>query len=311
MDYDYLCVAFDLETTGFRGLPVFSSMNRIIQIACKDTKNRYPPFARFVDPNMEDIPPMSSAVNHIFKEHVTGCKCFLDVFQELLSHFEIIKWKSVCMISHNGNFFDEPVLRRHVNNKIPKNIHFFDSLPFMRINYPDLKSYTLTDLYIAFYGKAFDGSHRADADVDALVCLYNDHIQPKLCDGTAISAQKKDLKSIKYISYYRARVILETLHGVQTVDQLRDYFSESIGSLDSFMREILNMNDISHRMSIVLELYGYERMYSEVIPPITLEGSMNEVEYYVRCKYGKGADRPLIKNNILYQRGLLQLHCNS
>ena len=77
------------------------------------------------------------------------------------------------------------------------------------------------------------------------------------------------------------------------------------------MREILNMNDISHRMSIGLELYGYERMCKEVISPITLEGSMNEVEYYVRCKYGLGSDRPLTTNHILYQRGLLQLHCKT
>ena len=311
MDYDRLCVVFDLETTGFRGLPVFSHMNRIIQIACKDTANRYPPFARFVDPNMKEIPPMSSAINHIYKEHITGCKGFSDVYEDLLRHFEIDKWKSVRMISHNGNFFDEPVLRRDVNNRIPENVQFFDSLPFMRVNYPDLKSYTLTDLYLAFYGKVFDGSHRADADVDALVCLYNDYIHPKLQDGSAKSTEKKDLKSIKYISYYRARVILETLHGVQTVDQFREYFLPSVGSLDSFMREILNMNDISHRMSIVLELFGYERMYQEVVPPIALEGSMNEVEYYVRCKYGNDVDRPANPNNMLYQRGLLQLHCNT
>ena len=309
MDYDQLCVVFDLETTGFRGLPIFSSMNRIIQIACKDITNRYPPFAFFVDPDMQDIPPMSSAVNHILKEQVTGCKSFSVVFQEMLNHFEIEKWRSVRMISHNGTFFDEPVLRRHVNNRIPINIHFFDSLPFMRNNYPELKTYTLTDLYKTFYGTVFDSSHRADADVNALVRLYNDYIHPKLLDGTAVSVKKKDLKSIKYISYYRSRVILETLHGVQTVEHLREYFSTSIGSFDSFMREILNMNDISHRMSIVLELYGYERMYREVTAPIALEGSMNEVEYYVRCRYGKGSDKPLTKNNVLYQRGLLQLHC--
>ena len=299
---DDLTLVFDLETTGFRGLPIFSKCNRIIQIACMDLKGEYSPFVRFVHPGLRDIPPQSSAIHHIVIADVAEAAHFDEVFDELLVHFAVRTRNRVFMVSHNGTFFDEPVLRRHVGNKLPANVTFVDTLPIIRRTFPNLSSYTLTDVYRAFYGEAFENSHRADSDVYALRRICQDKLMTRLFT----SSSSDTLTDLRYIAAYRARQI-EAALGVRSTSELRERFIRTVGLLDRFLTVELRISDIAHRMTIAMQLYGYARMCTEVQAPSWLNGALNDVDYYVHTKYNSKKTAPV--NWIVYQRGMMGATC--
>jgi len=304
MSFETLLIIFDLETTGFSGLPFMSSMNRIIQISCRPVfETRYREMTCFVNPGMVEIPPLATNLNKIKLSDVLYAKPFLEVFNDVYRHFEMHRWKSVVMISHNGDHFDEPVLRRHLNNELPNNMKFFDTLPFLRRNYPELGEYNLSFLYKTLYGTELVGSHRADADVGALLSIYKDYVHEKALAQGFVKERDDALTSLKFIGDYRAHRIQQVL-GTKTLSDFIKYFhDQKPGSLNAFLTDVLDIDDIAARQSIVLDMYGYDRVMTEVRPPCYLNGAVNEVEFFARCKYLTGCANEMI-GNVLYIRGL-------
>ena len=305
-----LHLIFDLETTGFKGLPIFANMSRIIQISARTVffDDEYPQFTSYVNPHMEHIPPFSTEINHIHINDVENAPDFGNVFRNLMIHFNFPSWDRIIMIAHNGSSFDEPVLRKHLNNVLPSNVTFFDSLPFLRRKFKDTyQTFTLSDIYEKLYGETLEGAHQADHDVAALRRIYLDHIHNVQLDYE--NEEKNDrLSSIRFIGPKRESMIKNHLGQDMTASKLKTYFqTQQPGSLDAFLREICKIDNIGDRQSIALQLFGFDRMFNYDIPPElpNLEGCLDEVDYYIKYKYGTTKIAP--PNKYMYERGMRKL----
>ena len=270
-----------------------------------DLHDAYAPFVRFVSPELSDIPPASSKVNNIFFSDLADAAKFGEVFADLKRHFQIDRWTRVNMVSHNGSFFDEPVLRRHAGTDLPSQFVFIDTLPILRRLFPTMQSYTLADAYRSFFHDTFENGHRADADVIALRRVYVEKILPSGEEELNV-IDDSSLTSIKFIAAHRASMITRKL-GVVKKSELRARFATRVGHLDRFLCDDLSIDDIGQRMCIVLQLYGYARMCVEVRPPSWLDGALNDIDYYISARYKIGPDnRPV--NRWIYQRGLMEIN---
>lgn len=97
----------------------------------------------------------------------------------LITNFIKKLQQPVCLIAHNGDFFDFPVLENHfdlIDAQLPQNLYHCDSLSFFRWADPTesgiKKSYAQTEIYKRLFNKDPDTSHEAESDViNLLQCV--------------------------------------------------------------------------------------------------------------------------------------------
>ncbi len=295
-------IVYDLESTGAEGFSLFSNIHQILQICCFCIETGEV-FESYVKPDgILSIPPQSTLIHNI-KDF--GSESFETVFDEMLNFFG--KDDEMLFIAHNNDFFDELMLRRHLK-QMPSNISFFDSLPWLRKNLPEEKSYRLGDLYESLYKKPLENAHNAIADVMALTSIYKDYILPKLKTTESPNAKVQSiiddvLTSIRYIGPYRANLICN--FKFDTVTKLRDHFKEKGKELDKFLYNKINVRDLTQRRVIIamvlkLPVYNDDIMQNYMV---TLQ---TDIDYYILHRYYPGLVKTE-KDNRRYNRGLFLL----
>ena len=168
---------YDLETSAFYPISMSSDTNRVIQISavCVETGDE---FAAFVNPGIK-IPPESSAIHRITNSDVKDAEPFQSVVERMFQFFGGLDKFQFEMIAHNNNYFDEVMFRREYQGSLPSNITFWDTLPFLRKQFPGLRSYSLGRLHEHFYSEELTDAHRADTDARALRRIYRDFVKEK------------------------------------------------------------------------------------------------------------------------------------
>jgi DNA polymerase III epsilon subunit-like protein len=289
-----LTVIFDLETSGFSPLPMFSNYHRILQI-CATALETGATFTRFVNPGGA-VPPPSSAIHHITDADVRDAPEVGEVLRNMEEFFAVEEYDVVEMVAHNCWRFDEPILRkeyRAAGRPVPTAMVFWDTLPFCRRKYPGLPGgHSLGALYKHFYKKDFDNAHRADADVAALQRLYKDHVEPHrdtLPPPHPVEAEC--FVSLSQIGPYRACLLVEKLN-LMTVSDLRDYWkvetARDPASLDNFLRNDMGVSRVADRMTIVsqvLEIPLWEARLRNFLSLEAPEDCLDAVDYYVKHKF--------------------------
>ncbi|XP_032066707.1 three prime repair exonuclease 2 [Thamnophis elegans] len=82
----------------------------------------------------------------------------------------------ICLVAHNGLYFDFPLLRkelRQIGTDLPADTGCLDTLPALKdvLKEPNL-SYNLGKLYQYFYREAPSGAHTAEGDVLTLLLVF-------------------------------------------------------------------------------------------------------------------------------------------
>jgi len=256
-------VVFDLETTGFRGMPLFSPYHRVLQIAAMRVSTGET-FAAFVDAGFEEVPAASTRIHGIAAEDLRGAEGIARVWERLQAALSMTE-KTV-LVAHNADGFDAPVLRKEVG---AVKYRFFDTLPFLRRACPGLKSYALGAVFAHFNGGApLDGAHRADADVQALAAVFRRAVLPII----NAAPPEVTLRSIRYVGPYRERLLREA--GICAPGAW-----EGKGCADAFVRGHLKVEDPTQRAFIVAGLTGRR-------PEEVASRSLTPVDYYVATRYG-------------------------
>lgn len=286
MEKNELLLFFDLETTGCFGTSVFSKWNKVLQIACKSKDKS---FDAFVNPEIL-IPPWSSKIHGIYDKDVKNAETFKQVLLKMIDLFEFEQYEKVILISYNGKYFDELILRTQT---LPSNILFYDPLPEIR-KMLQLPSYRLADVYTHLTKQEPLLCHRADSDVIMLETIFNTLklVYKKPTDPV-------ELDSIKYIGQYRKTLIQRTLR-IRTVREWKRKIP-TIDDMDKFLDETVNITENTHRYYILVELFGYDQL-REYIENIEC---LNDVDYYFKVK---NEDLKMY-NSVRYQRGLMILSC--
>lgn len=178
-------ICYDLETTGCSLTQVDSKYNQIIQIAAKGLSSERT-FNSYAKPSIY-IPSLSCSTHSIpnrFLKHKQPIKKVIQsFFKWVVQQRKRFKKQRVLLVAHNGNLFDEIVLRNHCtqfNIIIPPSIIFTDTLPFFKLKYPKLRdhshegirTYNLSNLHMYFFGNYFQDAHNALNDVEALKQLF-------------------------------------------------------------------------------------------------------------------------------------------
>jgi DNA polymerase III epsilon subunit-like protein len=276
-------------------------------------------FSRFVKPTLKHIPPMSSAIHNIRDADVEGAAGFVQVVDELVAFFDFDSYDAVEFIAHNNDHFDEIVMRKELppDHAIFHKARFWDSLPFLRSEFPGLDSYALGNIYQHFFGEPFANAHRADADVRALRRLYVEHIEPRLkrtpVVADCVAALERSqitgdcLTSVRYIGPYRAS-LLNTQLAVTTVAELKAKFTTEVALdplyADRALQLHMKMGSVAQRMAVLaaaldIALYDDALLLHVARPE---EGVLDAVDYYVKYRFGLDIRPPRAG---LYQRGLL------
>lgn len=311
-----LTIIFDLETTGFAPMPMYSKYHRVIQICamCLETQAF---FAEFVDAGLE-IPKASTATHKIHTRHVQRAADTPTVMRRMFKFFNFDAYEEVIMIAHNCRWFDQPVLLKEYYNMgdteyVPTNVKFSDTLPWFRKKFVGLKvGFSLGALHKHFFGSEIKNAHRADADVKALSRLYNEVVVPR--GGLDIVDEHQAvvdecLPSLYYIGAHRAWQFIDLL-GVQTVSQLRTYFKTHVlahpTALDDFLIDHMGLRNITHRMLIITQILEIPAYTDEIRPYLNIyveDGDcLDCVDYFVKYRYFLNERAP---NQCHYQRGLM------
>lgn len=304
-----LTIIFDLETTGFSPFPLFSDYHKIIQICAKCIETNAV-FNEFVNPGFNDIPPKSVQTHNITIKDVKNAFPINNVLERMLRFFAIEKYDTVYMVAHNCYAFDQIILlKEDVGGIIPPNVVFWDTLPWLRKNIPNMESYSLENLYKSFYGEAFKNSHRADADVMALERIFKDHIvQIHEEDGDRLN---NVLCNIRFIGPWRASQLFKKAN-VTDIKQLITFahsFNDKKG-FDAWLRNALNMRNVSQRFFAVSVVFGVDLWDKQLWDYINIEGKedcINSVDYYVKYKYVLALPPPC---KLEYQKGLREILIN-
>lgn len=302
--FERLTIVYDLETSGFRGMPMFSHYHKILQI-CAKCVNTGKTFVSFVNPHFRgNIPPYSTKIHNIRKSDVVNAKPIDQVLRDLYDFFEFDKYVDVELIAHNNDFFDKLIIMKEYKNlgvdEVPTNVVFWDSLPWLRANYPSLTSYNLGNLYQHFYKENISNAHRADADVDALVRIYKDKIEPKRLIGSETEEEMlfkmvydMCLTSVRYLGPSRANKCFY-LEKIETTKDLKEFAESFIlkgnsKGFDMWLMMKMNIKDITHRMFIVSYVYDIPIWFDEIFTFINVrygdEDCLSSIDYYIKKRY--------------------------
>jgi len=276
-------IVFDLETSGFRGLPMFSQYHEILQIAARTQDDRR--FCAFVKPeNICSIPPQSTAIHNIRDEDLEGAVGIRETLQKMFDHFGIARGDRVRMIAHNNKWFDCPQLRRFCDDILWKEIEFFDTLPWIR-HHDAFESNALASVYESLFGALEGDMHRADVDVDALHRIYKEHVLPKLGDHPPPPEPTDDspLGEMRFIGPKREATIRRYC-GAETIGQFKKYMRSV--KAHTWLRQRLKVFDVTHRMVIMSQITGTPLHLSPTLVPRLRCDAFDNVDYYVACRYG-------------------------
>lgn len=279
---DQLNLFFDLETTGCKNMSVFSKWNRTVQIACKSPEKS---FQSFVNPEMK-IPPWSSHIHGIFDEHVCDSPTIQTVFEQICTFFQFQTYRTVLMISYNGSFFDEIILRSQI--EVPPNVTFMDPLPFIRRHYK-FTSYRLADVYTQLTHNEPLVCHRADSDVLMLEAIAQ-HVKPKRIPPSG------HLSDIKYIGASRKKMIEKKAHVFNTYDLKRKF--TTLDAMDRFLENQIYVDDPTQRCYILAQLFSIEEVLR-----LQKRDFFNQADYYLFVQN----EQPANYNSLCYLQGLALL----
>lgn len=321
-----ITIIYDLETTGFKCMPTFSHYHKIIQI-CAQCLETGAHFESFVNPGFKgEIPPASTKVHNITREDVKDAEQIDVVLRKMYDFFEFEKYNTVEMIAHNNDQFDKLVIMKEYKNlgidEVPANVSFWDTLPWLRSNYPGLGmgNYNLEKLYMYFFTEAIANAHRADADVAALVRIYKEKIAP-----TRVVDQETEkdilfnlvynecLTSVRSIGPGRAN-LLYTKANVQTVSGLKEFANEFLlkgdpKGFDHFLKTKIYIGNVTARMNVIATVYEIPVWFDQIFDYMTLERTdedcLDAVDYYVKYKYV--LNEPAPKQQI-YNRGMIKVY---
>lgn len=308
-------VIYDLETTGFKGLPLMSKSHKIIQISALnlDTNNI---FSSFVNPNIK-IPIPSSKIHNIYDDDILNSKTINLVFSELIEKLNLNnlnKFDIVEFIAHNNQYFDEIILNKEIEiSKLPFSVKFFDTLPFIKTHFPKLISYKLTSLYQYFYNTNFSNAHNAEADVLALSKIYRDKI--KQLRNLEIKDQYENIRrealtSIRMVGNYRAILIMKILR-IDKVTDLKKYFKNLARKnkrvLYNFLYTKIGVKCFTQLLFIIsqiLDIKIYDEKIYQYIPKLK-NNCFNNIDYYIKYRYN--LTRYKKYNKWKYQLGLFEI----
>ena len=176
-------VAFDLETNGCAGSSFCDARRqRIVQIAAQvvSTGER---FSSLVNPQVW-IPEASSAIHGITNEQAADAPDLSAVITELLQWLQRLGDVDLCLVAHNGEAFDKPLLCREcarVGVSLPAHWEWLDTMKIARRLWSESSTAeerkatktpcTLSNLHQRLLGTELNGAHDAAADVGGLVKL--------------------------------------------------------------------------------------------------------------------------------------------
>lgn len=318
-------VFFDLETTGFNPLPTGSSYNRTVQISAQVLESGLF-FDSFVNPGME-ICKRSENIHKVTNDMVQDSDNIVDTVKRM--------WKQLClddydggvtMIAHNCYEFDKIIFMRECGAILKgKNISFWDTLPWLRRNLNNVTGkdggekinvFKLEFLYEFLFGKPLENAHRSDADVRALVAIYEKFIQPNLTSEDVARTEafhsyfnETMITSVKYLGVYRACLIQKKL-GLETLSELKEHVKlkceQQKNWLDIFLKNEIRMMNKSHRIIVIanlldLNLYEMDKVKEYLCKEIFLEDCVDQVDYYIKYRY---VERKRPRNLYHYERGL-------
>lgn len=285
-----LTIIYDLETTGFRGLSLFSRFHRIIQISIHVVELNQS-YTSYVHPQMK-IPLWSSEIHKITDTDVENAQTIDKVMETIIEKFDLHSQEKVEWISHNNTFFDRIILTKEYPDILHPTFTWWDTLPFFRHHYPGLESYRLGDLYEHFYKRPMPGNaHSADCDVAALTSLYIDHASEDRGTFHYIY-NPKTLTQIRFIGNYRAELLRKLLKMEgDTVQEFREKMY-TIQNKDDWLREQIFMEDITQRL-FVLNVVNENPLWKLKVP------LSDPVEYFMAVRFGDHVD--LAKSYLYYQ----------
>lgn len=311
-------IIYDLETSGFKCMPTFSTYHKVVQICalCLETNEM---FTSFVNPGFKGgIPSYSTHIHNITQADIDGAPTMDVVMKRMYKFFNFPSYETVEMIAHNNTYFDELMIYKTTNN-IPNNIVFWDTLLWARENFVDdrgfkLPSYRLEDLYKRFFNKPMENAHRADADVEALRDIYVRFIGPKRVDGDHLQVDPDNecLTRIRMIGEWRAS-LMYTSEAIETVSQLRAFANRFIligepTGFDRWLQSEINVRDIAGRMFIISAAFAVPIWGDKIRTLLDLrnmdEDCIDPVDYYVKYRYVLAVKAP---NSALYHRGLTKM----
>ena len=301
---------------------MFSNYHKVVQICalCVETGQI---FEEFVNPGFKGgVPLPSTAIHNISTEEVENAPPIDMVLERMYRFFRFDKYETVEMIAHNNKYFDELMLMKEyktVENDryLPDNVVFWDTLPWIRINYPDFKSYSLGDLYRVFYKKELENAHRADADVKALKEIYVDFVLPlkvdELTEEEIIKKAVYDncLTNVRFLGPWRALQCYKEAK-IETVAQLVQFAQDIISrgdlkAFDKWLRDKIGVWNITQRFFIISKILDIPPWFDDIrqfIDIISDEDCLDAVDYYVKYRYVLNEKAP---NQCLYNRGLMNV----
>lgn len=312
-----LTIIYDLETTGFCPMPMFSNYHKVVQICalCVETDQV---FEEFVNPGFKGgVPAPSTAIHNIGASHVAAAPPIDLVLERMYRFFAFDKYDKVEMIAHNNKHFDQLMLMKEyksVENDryLPDNVVFWDTLPWLRNHFPGFKSYSLGDLYKTFYKKDLENAHRADADVKALKAIYVDFIVPSRGNDASEQPACQDcLTSVRFLGPWRAMKCYTT-EGIETVSQLAAFAKNrtahgDLKAFDRWLRDTVGIWNITQRffvVSAILDIPPWLDDIRQFIDTVSDEDCLDCVDYYVKYRYVLNQRAP---NQCLFNRGLMNV----
>jgi DNA polymerase III epsilon subunit-like protein len=321
---DKITIIYDLETTGFKCMPMFSRYHKVIQICahCIETDTL---FDAFVDPGFDgDIPYHSTRVNNIKRSDVVGADKIDVVLRNMYNFFDFNKYATVELIAHNNDKFDHPVIMKEYKSlcvdEVPTNVVFWDTLPWFRSYYPKLEKYDLESLHIHFFMEKIDNAHRADADVAALSRLYVEAVAPHRTIGHMSEEDllfdmvyRECLTSINSIGPGRA-FYLYNEEKMETVSDLMTFAKSFLlrgdkTGFDRFLKEKIRIGNVTARMNVISRVYELPIWFDEIFDFMTIdragEDCIDETDYFVKYRYVLNKRAP---NQQVYQRGLIRMY---
>ena len=176
-DPDDIIGVFDLETTGFRGMPLIGKEHAVLQLAGKvlgaEDRDTFMSYVRvsYVDPQSERIHGVSA-------ETTRDAPTFQQAFAAMLRHMGHDPERSrLTLVAHNAYGFDKILVMRDIPAELLRGVRFFDTLPWFR-RHVRAPRYALGELLSFLHpevAREYANLHQADVDVNVLsrLVLYN------------------------------------------------------------------------------------------------------------------------------------------